>query len=105
MVNYRHVYHAGNHSEILKHVVLVKVLSYLRRKETPFFVLDTHAGLGMYDLKSHEARKTGEAELGVGKVLKRDLPSAPEYLDLTRSMNMDGELTSYPGSPIIIRAF
>jgi 23S rRNA (adenine2030-N6)-methyltransferase len=105
MVNYRHVYHAGNHSEILKHVVLVKVLSHLRRKETPFFVLDTHAGLGMYDLKSDEARKTGEAELGIGKVLNRDLPSAPEYLDLIRSMNMNGDLTSYPGSPVIIRVF
>jgi 23S rRNA (adenine2030-N6)-methyltransferase len=103
-MNYHHAYHAGSHTDIFKHAVLVKILSYLRRKESPFFVLDTHAGSGMYDLKSKAALKTGEAKSGIGKVFNHDLPSASDYLDLIRSMNPSSELASYPGSPAIIHA-
>ena len=103
-MNYHHIYHAGSHTDIFKHAVLVKLMSYIRQKESPFFVLDTHAGPGMYDLRSKAALKTGEAEAGIGKVFNRDLPSASDYLDLIRSMNPSSQLISYPGSPAIIRA-
>ena len=104
-MNYRHAYHAGNHTEILKHAVLVRILTHLRQKEKPFFVLDTHAGLAVYDLKSKEARKTSEAGLGIIKVINRELPSATDYLEFVRSLNVNSGLTLYPGSPTIICAF
>ena len=61
-MNYRHAYHAGNFADVLKHTALVAVLSHLRTKETPFAVIDTHAGRGIYDLSGRQAQKTGEAE-------------------------------------------
>lgn len=104
-MNYRHVFHAGNHTEILKHTVLVHLLETLCRKEKPFFALDTHAGMGIYDLTAEEATRTGEAEEGIRRVAARGLPAAQRYLDLVRSMNPTGQILRYPGSPAIIKAF
>ena len=73
-MNYRHAYHAGNHADVLKHVVLARVLDYLRQKDKPFAVLDAHAGIGRYDLKGAEAFKTGEWKDGIGKLLAEPLP-------------------------------
>ncbi len=103
-MNYRHAYHAGNHTDVFKHAVLVMLLEHLRRKDRPFTVLDTHAGAGTYDLRSPEAEKTGEAADGIGRVLDEPLPAAAAYLDLLRRLNPDG-LAVYPGSPAIIAAF
>ena len=103
-MNYRHAYHAGNHTDVFKHAVLVMLLEYLRRKDSAFVVLDTHAGAGRYDLRSPEAEKTGEAADGIGRVLGKALPAAAAYLDLVRALNPNG-LAVYPGSPAIIAAF
>lgn len=91
-VNYRHIYHAGNVADVLKHAVLTRLLAYLQRKQTPFRVLDTHAGAGLYDLSSREAGRTGEWREGIGRLLAADLP--PEaadllepYLALVRALN------------------
>jgi 23S rRNA (adenine2030-N6)-methyltransferase len=102
-MNYRHAYHAGNHTEVFKHAVLVLLLQHLRQKPRPFTVLDTHAGAGIYDLCAPEARKTGEAQDGIGRVLDKDVPTARVYLDLVRRMNPAG-LRLYPGSPAIVQA-
>ncbi len=59
-MNYRHAYHAGNFADVMKHAVLALALDRLKAKDTPFWVLDTHAGIGRYDLDAPEARKTGE---------------------------------------------
>lgn len=99
-MNYRHAFHAGNHTEILKHGALVLILEALLRKPKPFFVLDTHAGAGIADLSADAALRTGEAADGIGRVLDADLP-AGRYLDIVRGMNPDG-LRRYPGSPAII---
>ena len=64
-MNYRHAYHAGSFADVVKHAILALVLSHLKQKEKPFFVLDTHAGIGRYDLASVEAMKTKEAEGGI----------------------------------------
>ncbi len=104
-MNYRHAYHAGSRTEVFKHAVLAQILEHLRRKDKPFFVLDTHAGLGIYDLSSDEACKTGEAENGIGRVLQYDLPAGAAYLQLVRSMNPQSALVRYPGSPAIIQSF
>lgn len=106
-MNYRHAYHAGNHADVLKHIILARVLDYLRQKEKPFAVLDAHAGIGRYDLKGAEAFKTGEWKDGIGKLLADPLP--PEvrvllqhYLNMIHDLNPDGVLRTYPGSPEVI---
>jgi 23S rRNA (adenine2030-N6)-methyltransferase len=102
-VNYRHAFHAGNHADVFKHAALAAVLEHLLAKPQPFTVLDTHAGIGAYDLASGGAQKTLEYEAGAGRVFGRELPAAQGYLDLLSAMNPGGELTAYPGSPEIAR--
>lgn len=107
-MNYRHAYHAGNFADVVKHVVLARIVEYLKLKEKAFRVIDTHAGVGLYDLSSDEAQKTGEWRSGIGRLFAR-LPGgeagdllAP-YLDAVRAVNPQGGLTAYPGSPWIVR--
>jgi 23S rRNA (adenine2030-N6)-methyltransferase len=105
-MNYRHVYHAGNFADVFKHAVLALIVSHLGRKEAPFFTLDTHAGIGAYDLDSIEAGKTGEYRGGVARVL--DAAGHPAelapYLAAVRALNAGGRLRWYPGSPALVRA-
>ena len=101
-MNYRHAFHAGNHVDVFKHAALTFVLEWLLQKPAPFAVLDTHAGIGLYDLKSEAALKTNEADAGVGRVFERGLDSAPKYQELLRDLNPAG-LAAYPGSPEIVR--
>jgi 23S rRNA (adenine2030-N6)-methyltransferase len=106
-MNYRHAYHAGNFADVIKHAALALVLEHLRKKETPFCVVDTHAGIGCYDLKSGEAEKTGEFEDGIFRLLSSGTPLPPSldgYLAAVRSVNPDWpKLRFYPGSPSIAR--
>ncbi|MCF1472706.1 MULTISPECIES: 23S rRNA (adenine(2030)-N(6))-methyltransferase RlmJ [Rhizobium/Agrobacterium group] len=107
-MNYRHIYHAGNFADVLKHAVLARLVIYLQQKDKAFRVLDTHAGIGLYDLSSDESQKTGEWLGGIGKLLDAELtPAAAEvlkpYLDVVRALNPDGGLTRYPGSPKLAR--
>lgn len=98
-MNYRHAYHAGNFADCLKHAALVAVLTHLRRKETAFVFIDTHAGRGVYDLGSEEARKTGEAKDGILRLLTGDPfdGTLERYTTLVR----EGGEGRYPGSPLI----
>ena len=110
-MNYRHAYHAGNFADVLKHAVLALVISYLKKKDAPFRVIDTHAGCGRYALDSVEAGKTREWEGGIGRLLgpdaaplSRDVAQAlAPYLDAVRAENPPGQLLHYPGSPLIAR--
>jgi 23S rRNA (adenine2030-N6)-methyltransferase len=72
-MNYKHIYHAGNFADVAKHVGLVYCLSALKRKDTGFFVLDSHAGRGYYDLQAPEAHKSGEAERGVQRLIETSI--------------------------------
>ena len=106
-MNYRHAYHAGNHADVLKHIILVRVLEYLLHKDKPLAVLDAHAGIGRYDLKGAEAYKTGEWKDGIGKLLSEPLPAdvrslTATYLNIIHDLNHDGTVRTYPGSPEII---
>lgn len=101
-MNYRHAYHAGNHTEVFKHAVLVMLLEHLLQKDKPFMVLDTHAGIGVYDLEADEAMRTGEKTEGIERIHATGLPSCPRYLELVRSVNHGG-LRYYPGSPELVR--
>lgn len=107
-MNYRHVFHAGNFADVVKHTILTRILTYLMRKDAPFRVIDTHAGVGLYDLKGAAAEKTGEWVDGIGRLVHRDLPESAKdllapYLEAVHAQNPDGELRFYPGSPLITR--
>lgn len=105
-MNYRHAFHAGNHADVLKHIVLLACLAHLKRKDAPFAVLDTHAGAGLYDLTSDAALRSPEFAGGVAKLW--DWPDPPAlaaaYLDAVRAHNADGALRFYPGSPALAAA-
>jgi 23S rRNA (adenine2030-N6)-methyltransferase len=105
-MNYRHAFHAGNFADVAKHAALTLLLQRLAEKPKPFFALDTHAGLGEYDLLADAAARTGEWRQGIDRIWGRadaPAPMAP-YLDAIRALNPDGTLRWYPGSPRLVRA-
>jgi 23S rRNA (adenine2030-N6)-methyltransferase len=102
-MNYRHAFHAGNFADCLKHSALVAVLLHLGKKQTPFAVIDTHGGRGLYDIASAEAKKTGEAEAGIGRLLRAD--SVPGVLEPYRDCVRGFGEGAYPGSPLIVSKF
>jgi 23S rRNA (adenine2030-N6)-methyltransferase len=105
-MNYRHAFHAGNHADVLKHIVMTRIIDYLKQKDTPFRVFDAHAGTGMYALDGVEAQKTGEWEGGIGKMpalFSAEVEALLEpYRQVIAKLNPDGGLTRCPGSPDII---
>ena len=108
-MNYRHAFHAGGFADVIKHIVLVRMLTYLQEKQAAFRVIDTHAGAGLYDLTSSEAQRGGEWLTGIARLMQarlsdKVLPLVAPYLDIVRAFNPKGELKAYPGSPLIARA-
>ena len=107
-MNYRHAYHAGNHADVLKHVVLMMLVAHLKRKPAPFFYLDTHAGAGCYDLSLGESQRSGEYKQGIGRLLEfPDAALPPEVLDYVRLVREcagagRSAITAYPGSPLVV---
>ena len=113
MFSYRHAFHAGNHADVLKHMVLLATLRHMTQKETAFTVFDTHAGAGLYRLDSEYADTSGEAVDGFLRLVapntaKQQAPLAAvvqDYIDLVASFNSKGSHKVYPGSPFIIQRF
>lgn len=103
MLSYRHSFHAGNHADVLKHLVLTLILQALKQKEKGFFYLDTHAGTGRYSLLSAESEKTGEFLEGIACLWDRnDLPEEIKgYVDEIRKINRGSRLKFYAGSPLL----
>ncbi|MDN3919325.1 23S rRNA (adenine(2030)-N(6))-methyltransferase RlmJ [Roseateles violae] len=103
MLAYRHAFHAGNHADVLKHLVLTQVLRYMAEKDKPYTLIDTHAGAGGYSIEGRYAQKKGEYSLGVARLWdERELPAAlAEYMSLVKAFNPDGQLRQYPGSPAL----
>jgi 23S rRNA (adenine2030-N6)-methyltransferase len=106
-MNYRHAFHAGGFADVMKHALLVRMLSYLQRKDTPIRVIDTHAGTGLYDLAADEAVRTGEWIEGIGRL---DEPFSAEVESLLAPYRNVLEVVKarhggavYPGSPGIVR--
>jgi 23S rRNA (adenine2030-N6)-methyltransferase len=109
-MNYRHAFHAGNQADVMKHAILAYLLDRLGGKPAPFFVLDTHAGIGRYDLDDQPAQRTGESERGIRRLLSTSPslpPTATPYLDQLSAANpglpLDGNIRAYPGSPALSR--
>jgi 23S rRNA (adenine2030-N6)-methyltransferase len=108
-MNYRHAFHAGNFADVLKHAVLARILAYLGKKDAGYHVIDTHAGIGLYDLASDEALRTGEWQGGIGRIRDARLsPALADYLapwlTAIRAVNGGDDLLLYPGSPAIATA-
>jgi len=105
MLAYRHLFHAGNFADVFKHSLLSRLVLGLQRKDKPFFVLDTHAGIGRYDLTHEWALKNAEFSNGIARMWGR--PDVPDdfipYLEAVKGENRQGELRFYPGSPRIVR--
>ena len=101
MLAYRHAFHAGNHADVLKHVMLTRVLRYMNQKPKPYRLIDTHAGAGGYSLEGQYAQKKGEYINGIGRLWGRDdLPEmVADYVNLVKQFNPDGLMEQYPGSP------
>lgn len=104
MLSYQHIFHAGNHADLLKHSVLIQVLESLNKKEKPYTFFDTHAASGLYDLKDNRSLKTGEAEKGIVQFSdKADMPQAfAAYITFVQKYLKD---SLYPGSPEIECSF
>jgi len=107
-MNYRHAFHAGNFADVFKHLVLTLLIEHLKRKPTPFRVIDTHAGAGLYDLSGEEAGRTDEWRGGVGRLDGAELPEAAAlligpYRGVVDSVRREQGETMYPGSPEVAR--
>ena len=105
-MNYRHAFHAGNHADVLKHIVMARIIEHLKRKDKPFRVFDAHAGIGVYALDGAEAQKTGEWQGGIAKMQEAFAPEveallAP-YRKVLADLNPDGGFMRCPGSPEVI---
>ncbi len=107
MLSYRHGFHAGNHADVLKHLLLQRILLHLSKKNSPFCCIDTHAGAGGYSLNHAYALKNKEFETGIAKLWRRhDLPKClAEYVQLIKSFNRDQKLSFYPGSPLLMQRY
>ena len=111
-MNYRHKYHAGNFADVVKHAVLALAIERLKQKDAAFRVIDTHAGIGDYDLRDEAAQRTGEWRGGIGRLIGPDADPLPPpvaallkpYLDVVADLEENGGFTRYPGSPRIARA-
>ena len=105
MLSYRHSYHAGNHADVLKHIVLTLCIESLKEKEKPFLYLDTHSGAGRYLLKSEHSEKTGEYLSGINLLWQQS--NIPEllntYISVLRRYNPFEQIKYYPGSPLIAK--
>ena len=101
MLSYRHSYHAGNFADVLKHMVMVEILEHFIKKDKAFEVIDTHAGAGLYHLRSGHAEKLHEFSNGIGKLSAEAWPELASYFAVLKAYNSGGALQYYPGSPLI----
>lgn len=110
-MNYKHIYHAGNFADVAKHIILMTLIESFKRKDAPFFYMDTHSGSGHYDLFSATAGKTKEFELGIEKIIQAERPPrlVKQYIKCVHEINNKltnstyASLRYYPGSPLIAR--
>lgn len=107
MLSYRHAFHSGNHADILKHIVLIEILEYMKIKETAFRYIDTHSGAGMYSLNTGFAAQNCEYESGISRIMKNEesCSKIASFLSIIKKANETDSITKYPGSPWIAKEF
>lgn len=104
-MNYRHFYHVGSFADVFKHSILATVIDSLCQKDKPFCYIDTHAGIGSYDLRREETQRSKEYRDGIEKLLhaKNPLPDLNRYIEIIQSYQHHGDLHCYPGSPVLVQ--
>ncbi len=104
-MNYRHFYHVGSFADTFKHSILMAVIDFLKQKNKPFCYIDTHAGIGNYDLRREETQRSKEYQDGIEKLLqaKNPHPELLPYIELIRAYQHQGDLHCYPGSPVLVK--
>lgn len=106
-MNYRHAFHAGNFADVFKHALLTRILLYMVQKPAKMLFLDTHAGVGLYDLKSDAAQRSPEWQQGIARMAEAELGAATElfapYLQIALQGRSEFHLNVYPGSPYVAR--
>jgi len=105
LLSYRHSFHAGNHADVLKHIVLIEILEHLIKKDSTFDYIDTHAGAGLYNLQSEHASKLQEYTQGIAKLNREEFPELASYFAILSKHNSTENLNFYPGSPLIAADF
>ncbi|MFM9835332.1 MAG: 23S rRNA (adenine(2030)-N(6))-methyltransferase RlmJ [Methylophilaceae bacterium] len=107
MLSYRHAFHAGNHADVLKHFIFAEVLGYFTQKDKPFWVVDSHAGAGLYQLENKFSQKNAEFENGIARLyVAKNLPEhLTSYIEIITQLNESNTLKLYPGSPFIAKHF
>ncbi|WP_018152327.1 23S rRNA (adenine(2030)-N(6))-methyltransferase RlmJ [Leeia oryzae] len=105
MLSYRHAFHAGNHADVLKHLVLQELLLYMNQKDKPWWYIDTHAGAGRYDLSTGFATKNAEFQSGIARLWNEPALPAPlaRFVEIIKQDNAKGQLQLYPGSPWVAK--
>ncbi|MDQ6996277.1 MAG: 23S rRNA (adenine(2030)-N(6))-methyltransferase RlmJ [Mariprofundus sp.] len=108
MLSYQHAYHAGNHADVFKHIILGDIAAGMFNKDAPLFMLDAFASRGIYDLNSPEALKNREFDTGVGKLWplrdNKNPKGVARWFELLAAENTDGSLNRFPGSTALLRA-
>jgi len=105
LLSYRHSYHAGNHADVLKHIIQVEILEHLIKKDSTFDYIDTHAGAGLYNLQSEHATKLQEYTQGIAKLNSDEWPELATYFEILDKQNPSQQHHFYPGSPLIATHF
>lgn len=103
-MNYRHIYHAGSFSDVFKHSILALLVKHLQKNEKGFAYIDTHAGIGCYDLNDPQVQRNPEYKFGIIPFLEsKNIPDlfAP-YLTVIKDFTINDQLTHYPGSPLVL---
>lgn len=111
-MNYRHLYHAGSFTDVLKHLVLLQLHQLLQQKDKPYDYIDTHSGSGLYDLHSANVQRTKEYQNGIARLLEKSIPSnmtlLQQYITLIQQFNVHNPISQntspiifYPGSPLL----
>lgn len=105
-MNYRHIFHAGSFADVFKHCILSLILEKMSEKDKAFSYIDTHAGIGLYDLQSEAARRSPEFEKGIKKLLSdpNPIPELTPYLNIVKKFQPSNQLAYYPGSPLFANA-
>ncbi|MEY3658586.1 MAG: hypothetical protein RL425_1347 [Pseudomonadota bacterium] len=104
-MNYRHAFHAGNSADVVKHSLLIALVQALQLKPGALTLIDTHAGVGLYDLDGDQALRTGESTHGVLRAFADPSPLLNDYRAAVQAMNTGDETRFYPGSPRLLAQF
>ena len=102
MLSYKHGYHAGNHADVIKHIILLYLYNIEKKTNNSISYIDTHSGNGIYKYISKYMDKNKEYKDGIKKLqnYKGNNILIKNYLSTITKIT--GKNNYYPGSPIFI---